>query len=970
MRYVSYFYGAPWDDLPVVQSIEKGLLLDGYFDRSNNCIYLIFVVFNDNQKGELVQFIDPTGQKVIRYKGKIDQTKLQSIDVIQDFQYKELYNPLKDQPIIVTDIAFKSLEVNPRSIKQLNGYQIIESFRSDERLQYFTYHQITPGLWYRSTNETNKRLELIEIDRSNTDDIRIKLAGESKVLIDLAVENFPKLDSIVPQINQSIIAFDIEVKAPRNKFPVPEEAAYPIHSIALATSNQKKVLINSNKPIVSAVESALKDRIGYEVTIKYFLYEEDMIQYFLNLAMEYPFHISFNGDNFDLPYLNNRLLKLGFVDKSLIYQSNKSEWHIKNSIHIDLMTFFKNPSIRLYAFSGAYSSHSLDAVAEALLSHKKIEHEKWFDEMSIEELVEYSITDANLTFKLMSFADFKVFKLMILLSRLGNMPLNSLIRRSISAWIYQWVAFEHARRGYIIPPRKEIIKAKGDFESKSMAEGKGYQGAIVLDPNVGVWESVHVYDFASLYPSIIKQKNLSYDTVRCQGSGHEICRANKAPTLSHYVCRRKTGIMSSLVGMVRDLRVKWYKHQQTLLERELKELKSNDSNDSNDSNNSNEANRTSIEIQIDFISMIAAALKVFINASYGVIGNKSFPIFCPPVAECTTDYSRHALLMFKEKVDESIDETINSDTKVVYGDTDSLFIAKPDEKKMNEIVFEQSIVNGMDIDRDDIFAILVLIKKKNYFGVTVSGKNVIKGLTGKKSNTPQIVRNTFNEVMQQYKKSIEQSFHSFNHGSIDRSTIKEEVIKIVSKVMDDLRLKTVPIEDLQSMYRINKKLEDFTGKSVGVTLALQRINIINQNNQDEEDQSIDHSIEQGLIMWAVKTTPFPLLIRRNIFKNLPVKIGDIIKCNYKEISQSLNQSEIDWDYYMDVMRKTLQPLLHPLSIDWNQDIMKNKSLSDFDNELFDIFSDTSDSINSSDPSNPSVSEDQSISQIIDIFRHR
>jgi DNA polymerase, archaea type len=685
----------------------------------------------------------------------------------------------------------------------------------------------------------NRSIKLIEEDRSIDDrilEIKEKLIGESKISVELAIENFVKLDSAIPSIDQSIIAFDIEVKAKRDKFPIPEEAAYPIHSIAIATDRDRIVLINSNRKIDPSKRSEIEESLGRSIEIKYFLYEEDMIQYLLQRIQEYPFHVSFNGDGFDLPYIFYRLKRLGKESNGLIDESRIREWHVKNSIHIDLMTFFKNPSIRLYAFSAAYSSHSLDEVAKALLSHQKIEHEKWFDEMSVEELVEYSIVDAELTFKLITFDDQKVFKLMILLCRLGNIPLNSLIRRSISAWIYQWVAFEHVRRGYMIPTRKEIREVKGGFESKSQSVDKNYQGAIVLEPEVGVWEDVHVYDFASLYPSIIKQKNLSYDTVRCSGEGHEICRDNIAPTLSHWICRRSPGIISTLVGMVRDLRVKWYKSRSKILSIEL------------DRRKRNREPFDQLKLEIEFIEMITSALKVFINASYGVIGNESFAIFCPPVAECTTDYSREALLNFKQKVDDR-------SMKVIYGDTDSLFIAKPIDRVMKEIIFEQSILNGMEIDRDDIFALLVLTKKKNYFGITESGKNVVKGLTGKKSNTPLIVRSTFAKVMSQYRSSILESIE--NNQPIDRAAIKEKVIDIVREAMTRLSSNSVEIEDLQSMHRLNKKLSELKAKSIAVTLALQRI------NRSIDDEQVIKSIEPGLTMYAVKTQTIPSVYQAN-----------------------------------------------------------------------------------------------------------
>ena len=64
-------------------------------------------------------------------------------------------------------------------------------------------------------------------------------------------------------------------------------------------------------------------------------------------------------------------------------------------------------------------------------------------------------------------------------------------------------------------------------------------------------------DFASLYPSIIKVHNLSYETINCP---HKDCMENKVEGTTHWVCRHRKGLTSFLIGSLRDLRVNYYKH--------------------------------------------------------------------------------------------------------------------------------------------------------------------------------------------------------------------------------------------------------------------------------------------------------------------------------------------------------------------------------------------------------------------------
>ena len=104
-----------------------------------------------------------------------------------------------------------------------------------------------------------------------------------------------------------------------------------------------------------------------------------------------------------------------------------------------------------------------------------------------------------------------------------------MVRRQISTWIQNIFFFEHRRKGYLIPRRAEISELKKGGFGKSVIEGKGFQGAYVIPPVPGIHYDVVVMDFASLYPSIIKESNLSYETVLCP---HPDCEDNllKKPT--------------------------------------------------------------------------------------------------------------------------------------------------------------------------------------------------------------------------------------------------------------------------------------------------------------------------------------------------------------------------------------------------------------------------------------------------------
>jgi DNA polymerase-2 len=63
---------------------------------------------------------------------------------------------------------------------------------------------------------------------------------------------------------------------------------------------------------------------------------------------------------------------------------------------------------------------------------------------------------------------------------------------------------------------------------------------MIFEPRVGVHEQVGEFDFASLYPSIMSEKNLSGETVLCTCCPDS---ARRVPELGWHICEKRTGIV-------------------------------------------------------------------------------------------------------------------------------------------------------------------------------------------------------------------------------------------------------------------------------------------------------------------------------------------------------------------------------------------------------------------------------------------
>lgn len=260
----------------------------------------------------------------------------------------------------------------------------------------------------------------------------------------------------------------------------------------------------------------------------------------------------------------------------------------------------------------------------------------------------------------------------------------------------------------LIPNAEDILAIKGGTSTTAIIKGKKYKGAIVVDPVPGVHFNVAVMDFASLYPSIIKVYNLGYQTLLCR---HKECKSNKVPETDHWICTKEKALESLLIGSLRDLRVKWYKSKSkdTTLPEDLR----------------------------SWYNVIPSALKVILNASYGVFGSPAFGLYCPPVAEATAAIGRHVITKTIEKA-----RTLN--IEVLYGDTDSLFLKNPSHEQVEIMAEWSKKTMGMELEVEKWYRYAVFSsRKKNYLGILKGGGVDVKGMTGKKRHIPVYIKKAF-----------------------------------------------------------------------------------------------------------------------------------------------------------------------------------------------------------------------------------
>lgn len=771
----------------------------------------------------------------------------------------ELHDLLKDEPAKMTKVigdnplAIGGSATSVRNVLVDNN-NVSHAWEAAIRYQLcYTYDsKLVPGLMYKIEN-SNLVSCPPNVDTKTLEEFK-KSVQDEEGLESIIKEYSPMFFTEVPDIKR--LAIDIEVYTPVvNRIPDTRTAEYQVTAIGFSDSE------GFNKCFVLRREGHLEGKKGAtfpkELEIVYFEDEAEMLVEAFGVIDQYPIVLTFVGDTFDLKYLHNRAKRLKIdMDKycPIKLRGNqdprRERANLNRGVHVDFYKFFTNPSIKIYALSGAYQRENLESIAQGLLGVGKLELSRDISELPYFELAHYCWLDANIVLRFTQFEDNLLLRLIILLMRISRMSMDDVTRFYISSWIQSVFRQEHRSRNFLIPRRVDIDSMKqADAQTEAVIGGKAFKGAIVIEPVAGVHFNATVLDFASLYPTIMKTHNISYETVDCP---HEVCRNgvdNQVPETEHWTCTLKRGMISQTIGFFRDTRVKWFKP------------KSKD--------------KTLDKKTRNWYSVVEKALKVFVNASYGVTGAQHFELFCMPAAESVTAYGRDAIIRTKKKA-----ETMG--IRVLYGDTDSVFLDNPTEKQQEELVRWSRKELGIDLEVEKTYKYVALSdRKKNYIGVYKDGQVEVKGLSGKKRNTPDFAQEAFRKMLEVLSRVNDPEGFE---------VAKEEIREVVNCVIDRLEGKADPYDPEELAFRIQltKPLYSYDTDIPHVRAAKMLV----EKTQDPTKAA------PGTIVSYIKTKGQETV--------LPVELA-------KDISYW-----IDKDAYIDILKSVFEQVLDSVGLDFNE----------------------------------------------------
>jgi len=649
-------------------------------------------------------------------------------------------------------------------------------------------------------NKSGKQI-VIEKYESSGEFTRIYCCGTarnplvSKILAKLKKANVTAYEADLSKTKRFMIDNDI---------PIADELSILYFDIETDDSTSKRIEIGRDK-ILSWAAYDNHGNSWYDDTED----EKSLIQNLLQLIDTHDVFTGWNSMKFDLPYLKKRMEKYGIT----------YDWRLR--IHVDLM----KRCIKLYTYEMdkiGLQGFSLNEIARVFLGEAKVMHSESIKEMYDNNRVlleKYNRKDAELLLKLDS--KLEIIKLMInecvwtgtTLDRfyVGELLDNYMLRKSKKLTQYL-----HSRPSYNESETNKLIHVIGGY---------------VKPPIVGVYDDVRIFDFKSLYPSMIVSWNIGPDSMD----------------------RRKTEMgdvnFNKFVGDDRKIEDIEFKEWLSFLKKQKKLIDPDNVCYQTANNNFFKKDINSfISSLIEELLMLRsemkkklsglqpgspeyggirsaqAIIKELANSLYGITADRSSRYFDKNVAESITLTGQ-----FLNKASSHVIKEI-SGHDTIYADTDSCFVPIPgtneDIDALNELVNTRLVEslnktfslkkNIVHLEYEKAYRRMIMVDKKRYSGTMMwlNGQNTdmifSKGLEDVKKNTIGITK----RAMKELSKMITYEKRDVNY-------VREWLENLKNEVFDEKT--SVKKEDLVISTRLSKPTYKYATKSAHVILAEQMV---------------------------------------------------------------------------------------------------------------------------------------------------
>jgi DNA polymerase I len=489
--------------------------------------------------------------------------------------------------------------------------------------------------------------------------------------------------------------------------------------------------------------------------------EKKLLKQITNIISKYDVIATWNGDGFDIPYIKERMN---------FHQMRFFPW--RSVAHVDMMKRFKH----IFRFDNQVQKFSLEYISNHFLGKGKVKTGKRTIELFRNypsDLKKYNIQDVMLLKEL----DEKIgcLNMMILQCKWCKTFLSKFF---ISELLDNYILRIAHENGVYCPTRNFSI------------EELKYAGGYVLEPIRGVHNNVFVFDYKSLYPTLIMTSNIGFDSLDQSG---EIVNPG---TKKRFNKNKKSVIHMTIEGLI-GKRKEYKKKKLEMIEQGL--------------DHGSEWERVvSDEIVV----------KELANSVYGIMGKQDGRWYSLDVAESITKFGQWVIKYAKSFFEEN-------GFVVIYGDTDSVFVKDdPDctlgnnlqglldkyHKTLELHLKEKYGIdnNKIELEFDKQYSKFLLVDKKTYTGhvVNIEGKKTDKMYT---RGLDYIKKNTISIASEAQKLLIQNLL--FNNYSVF------DCEKFVEELMEKTRQGKIDKKELIIQVKLNRPVDSYKSKLPHVLVA-------------------------------------------------------------------------------------------------------------------------------------------------------
>lgn len=737
---------------------------------------------------------------------------------------------------------------------------------------------------------------------------------------------------------------DIEVSQEFG-FPYPHESKAPVTLIQFHDNFDDRYYVIGYKDIEGLENPKDTERV-LEYNKKYNFPENttylkvndelEMFRYFIKLIkVKNPaIWSAWNGALFDYPYLINRMVKLGLNKNELsplqscncTYSKESGSDNYTTEIAgiylLDLMELYKK-----FTFT-PQTSYSLNNISKEELGAEKVEYSEFdnLDELMVKDyntFVRYGIVDVELTkgidekLNLINLVKSIAYKMGICLDdALGTVkPWGTYINN---------VAYNE---GHILP----------NDGNKNVSQH--IKGAWVADPVVGKHNWVVSFDWASLYPSIIRWCNFSPETwIPTNKLPLELLELKKtwfvddedllidkvdeivekiSPLLEKYDVsvgingsfyrREEIGLIPRLIKQLYAER-KASKKEMFVYTQQIQDLKKN---------GGSVAEIKQAENMEAFYNTQQMTQKILLNSLYGALANEYFCLFNAEIAAAVTGNGRYTNKTMAYAVNDMLKAKLPLPPRkeyLIYGDTDSFYLTLDNfvkaksakgtlefEDKINfcdnvcEKVIQPYIneltskigkslniveAGPMAMDREIIADSGIFIAKKRYIARVLDTEGVRLKEPKKKIMGLEIVRSSTPKFCRKY---LKDSIDILLDG--DEESLQEWVSDVKIKFFDS------PIEDISRVTGVNKISYDFMVKD-GIRTKIvdgKKVPVFKVLYPDLSPKQVGFNYFKNQLYYTspdgkAECTPIPINTRSAMVHNSGIIMNDLQK-DYTLISE-------------------------------------------------------------------------------------